>query len=63
MPDAVIVATARTPMGRYGGQLKDVRPDDLAAIALKAVCERIGLDLATLQKDTAQHLTERAIGP
>ena len=46
MPDAVIVATARTPMGRYGGQLKDVRPDDLAAIALKAVCERAGLDSA-----------------
>ena len=42
--DAVIVATARTPMGRYGGQLKDVRPDDLAAIALKAVCERAGVD-------------------
>jgi 3-oxoadipyl-CoA thiolase len=34
------VATARTPMGRYGGQLKDVRPDDLAAIVLKEVCER-----------------------
>ena len=38
--DAVIVATARTPMGRYGGQLKDVRPDDLAAIVLTEVCER-----------------------
>jgi 3-oxoadipyl-CoA thiolase len=41
--DAVIVATARTPVGRYGGQLKDVRPDDLAAIALKAACERAGV--------------------
>src|SRR5215472_11349653 len=40
MPEAVIVATARTPMGRYGGQLKDVRPDDLAAIVLKEVCDR-----------------------
>jgi 3-oxoadipyl-CoA thiolase len=40
MQEAVIVATARTPMGRYGGQLKDVRPDDLAAIVLKEVCER-----------------------
>src|SRR6202158_2277458 len=38
--EAVIVATARTPMGRYGGQLKDIRPDDLAAIVLKEVCER-----------------------
>jgi 3-oxoadipyl-CoA thiolase len=44
MPDAVIVATARTPMGRYGGQLKDVRPDDLAAIALKEGCERAGVN-------------------
>jgi len=46
VPDAVIVATARTPMGRYGGQLKDVRPDDLAAIALKEACERAGLNPA-----------------
>ena len=38
--EAVVVATARTPMGRYGGQLKDVRPDDLAAIVLKEVCDR-----------------------
>src|SRR5207253_4528275 len=38
--EAVIVATARTPMGRYGGQLKDVRPDDLAAAVLREVCER-----------------------
>src|SRR5450756_66373 len=38
--EAVIGATARTPMGRYGGQLKDVRPDDLAAIVLKEACER-----------------------
>jgi 3-oxoadipyl-CoA thiolase len=41
--NAVVVATARTPMGRYGGQLKDVRPDDLAAIALKEACARAGL--------------------
>jgi len=27
-------------MGKYGGQLKDVRPDDLAAIVLREVCER-----------------------
>ncbi|TMD40896.1 MAG: acetyl-CoA C-acyltransferase, partial [Chloroflexi bacterium] len=38
--EAVIVATARTPMGRYGGQLKDLRPDDLAAIVLQEACDR-----------------------
>jgi len=41
--EAVVVATARTPMGKYGGQLKDVRPDDLAAIVLKEACERAHL--------------------
>ena len=41
--DAVIVAFARTPMGRYGGQLKEVRPDDLAAIALRQAVDRVGL--------------------
>ena len=40
MHEAVVVATARTPIGRHGGQLKDVRPDDLAAIVLREVCER-----------------------
>src|SRR2546426_942733 len=46
---AVIVATARTPMGRYGGQLKDVRPDDLAAIVLKEVCERARVEPAEVE--------------
>jgi 3-oxoadipyl-CoA thiolase len=46
MPDVVIVATARTPMGRYGGQLKDIRPDDLAAIALREAAARAGLNPA-----------------
>ena len=44
MAEAVVVSTARTPMGRYGGQLKDVRPDDLAAIALKEAVGRAGVD-------------------
>jgi 3-oxoadipyl-CoA thiolase len=44
LQDAVVVSTARTPMGRYGGQLKDVRPDDLAATALAEATRRAGLD-------------------
>ena len=36
-------------MGRYGGQLKDVRPDDLAAIVLKEVCERAHLKPAEVE--------------
>ena len=43
LQDAVIVATARTPMGKYGGQLKDVRPDDLAATVLAEAVRRAGV--------------------
>lgn len=42
--NAVIVNALRTPIGRYGGILKDVRPDDLGAIVIKTLVERIGLD-------------------
>ena len=43
------MATARTPMGRYGGQLKDVRPDDLAAIVLKEACDRAHVNPAEVE--------------
>jgi 3-oxoadipyl-CoA thiolase len=43
LEEAVVVATARTPMGRYGGQLKDVRPDDLAATAIREAVSRAGI--------------------
>jgi len=42
--DAVVVAYVRTPMGRYGGQLSTVRPDDLAALAVGEVVRRAGID-------------------
>ena len=38
--DAVIIDAIRTPIGRRGGALKDVRPDDLAAHVLRAIVER-----------------------
>ncbi|MDE1857578.1 MAG: acetyl-CoA C-acyltransferase [Thaumarchaeota archaeon] len=40
----VVVAAARTPIGRYGGVLRSVRPDDLAAVVLKAVLAKSGVD-------------------
>jgi 3-oxoadipyl-CoA thiolase len=40
MPDAYICDFVRTPIGRYGGALKDVRTDDLAAIPLRVLKER-----------------------
>ena len=40
----VIVDGLRTPFGRYGGALKDARPDDLAAHVVRALAERTGID-------------------
>jgi 3-oxoadipyl-CoA thiolase len=41
--EAWIVSAVRTPVGRYGGALARSRPDDLAAIAIKAAVERAGV--------------------
>ena len=40
MSEVVIVDAVRTPIGRYKGALKSVRPDDLAAVVIKALVER-----------------------
>ncbi len=42
MQDAFICDAIRTPIGRYGGALASVRPDDLAALPIKALMERNG---------------------
>jgi 3-oxoadipyl-CoA thiolase len=43
MEDAVILSAVRTPMGRYGGTLKDVRPDDMAALVIAEAVRRAGV--------------------
>lgn len=50
MPEAVIVATGRTPIGRaFKGSLIDVRPDDMAGSVIKAVLDKIPeLDRSTI---------------
>ena len=49
MPRAVILSAVRTPVGRYGGGLSEVRPDDLAATAIAAAVERAGVDAGELE--------------
>ena len=44
MPEAVIVDAVRTPIGKHGGALSGVRPDDLAATVVRALVERSGVD-------------------
>ncbi len=43
MSRAVVLAGIRTPIGRYGGALSGVRPDDLAALVIREVVDRSGV--------------------
>ncbi|HTY64768.1 MAG TPA: acetyl-CoA C-acyltransferase [Acidobacteriota bacterium] len=44
MREAVIIDAVRTPVGKYGGVLKDVRSDDLAALCIAEITKRNNLD-------------------
>src|SRR6478736_5082138 len=47
--EAWIVEAVRTPIGRYGGALASVRPDDLAAAVIRAVVDRSGIDAGLIE--------------
>ncbi len=49
MTHAVIIDAVRTPIGKRGGALKDVRPDDLAAHVLRAIVERTRIKPALIE--------------
>ncbi len=47
--EAVLLSAVRTPIGRYNGILKDIRPDDLAALAIREVVTRAGIIPAEIE--------------
>ena len=47
--EAWIVDAVRTPIGRYGGALASIRPDDLAALVVRSVVDRAGIDPAVIE--------------
>jgi 3-oxoadipyl-CoA thiolase len=49
MEEAVILSAVRTPIGRYGGSLKDARPDDLAALAIAEAVRRANIDAGSIE--------------
>ena len=49
MPRAAIITAVRTPIGRYGGALASVRPDDLAALVIREVIKRSKIDPALIE--------------
>ncbi len=50
MVEAFLVGGARTPVGRYGGALSGVRPDDLAALVVGEAVARAGVDPDTIDE-------------
>ena len=50
MNEVVIINALRTPIGRYAGTLAAIRPDDMAAIVIKAVVEDAGIDPAIIEE-------------
>ena len=50
MAEAFLVGGARTPVGRYGGALASVRPDDLAALVVRAAVDRAGIPDTTIDE-------------
>ena len=50
MPQAVIISAVRTPIGRHGGILKSVRPDDMAALVIAEVLKRGSVDPALVEE-------------
>ena len=59
MRDVVIVDAVRSPIGRYGGALREVRPDDLAARVIQAVVQRNDLDPEAIE-DVVMGCTNQA---
>ena len=49
MRRTLLINAVRTPIGTYGGSLSTVRPDDLAALVIKKVIERTGIDPAVIE--------------
>jgi acetyl-CoA acyltransferase len=58
MSEALIVDAVRTPVGKRNGALSKVRPDDLLALALRELVDRVGLDPALVEDVIAGCVTQ-----
>jgi acetyl-CoA C-acetyltransferase len=63
LPEVVIVGAARTPIGRYGGSLRNVHPADLGAAAARAALERAGIPPAEVDEVLIGHGRQAGSGP
>jgi acetyl-CoA C-acetyltransferase len=63
LPKVVIVGAARTPIGRYGGTLRDTHPAELGAVAAKAAIARAGLSASDIDEVLFGHGRQGGSGP
>lgn len=63
LPEVVIVGAARTPIGRYGGSLRNVHPAELGAVAVRAALERAGVALDEVDEVLIGHGRQAGSGP
>jgi len=61
--EIVILGAARTPIGRYGGSLKDTHPADLGAVAVRAALERAGVPATAVDEVVIGHGRQAGSGP
>jgi acetyl-CoA C-acetyltransferase len=61
--DVVILGAARTPIGKYGGTLRDVHPAELGAVAARAAIERAALTAADIDEVWIGHGRQAGSGP
>src|SRR3954447_12937720 len=63
LPEVVILGAARTPIGRYGGSLRNVHPAELGAVAARAALERAGLTPDRIDEVLIGHGRQAGSGP
>src|SRR5215471_1678898 len=63
LPEVVIVGAARTPIGRYGGALRNVHPAELGAVAARAALERAGIAADAIDEVLIGHARQAGSGP
>ena len=63
MTDVVILSAARTPIGRYGGTLRDTHPAELGATAARAAIKRAGLTPEDIDEVLIGHARQAGSGP
>ena len=61
--DVVILGAARTPIGRYGGTLKDTHPAELGAVAVRAALARAGVPVEAVDEVLIGHGRQAGSGP